>query len=182
MAFRCVCYQYRLVKQQTLKEKRICIKLCFNVEKQAYETHEMLIQAFREWPWIEHKPLNGIQISKAAKLWLRIVNICQVGQIKTWKYFMKSSTRVVNCEQVFVTLPKPRNVSFAPSIYQSGAKIMFKKKKTRDVFFVMGTYTHFARFLKREKWEEMNRTGGKIEVIKNYEIFGLKISASVISH
>jgi len=52
----------------------------------------------------------------------------------------------------------------------------------RDVYFDIETYINISWFLKREKWEEMNRTRENIEAVKNYEVFGLKISASVTNH
>jgi hypothetical protein len=52
----------------------------------------------------------------------------------------------------------------------------------RNVCFDIGTYINFSWFLTREKWEEMIGTGENIAVMKNYDIFGLQISASAIKH
>jgi hypothetical protein len=48
-------------------------------------------------PCVGHKPLNGIQVSKVAKLQSRILTLqvaqCQFGWIKMWKKPVKSYMR-----------------------------------------------------------------------------------------
>jgi hypothetical protein len=53
----------------------MCIKLCFNLEKTGSQTYELLKKAFMIMPHVKPKPLKGIQVSKVAKLQLRIWNI-----------------------------------------------------------------------------------------------------------
>jgi len=50
-----------------LKEQRICIRLCCNLGKLASETYKMFQKAFEAFvtmPWVDHKPLNGMHVSK----------------------------------------------------------------------------------------------------------------------
>jgi hypothetical protein len=51
-------------------------------QKTASETYEMLQKTFCDEAQVEHKPLNGIHVSKLVTLWLGILNVqvihCQV--------------------------------------------------------------------------------------------------------
>jgi hypothetical protein len=77
----------------------------------------MLKNYFVMAPWIEHKPLSGIHISKVAKIKLRILNICIAhSQVRLtysymWKKCVKSSIRTDSLRlTVFVTFQTHRKV------------------------------------------------------------------------
>ena len=53
----------------------MCIKFCFNLEKTVSQTYELLKKPFVIMPCVKLKPLKGTQVSKVAKLQLRIWNI-----------------------------------------------------------------------------------------------------------
>ena len=58
-----------------LKEYRMCITFCFNLEKTGSKTYELLKKALVIMTCVKPKPLKGIQVSKVAELQLRIWNI-----------------------------------------------------------------------------------------------------------
>ena len=53
----------------------MCIKFCFNLEKTDCQTYELLKKPFVIMPRVKLKPLKGTEVSKEAKLQLRIWNI-----------------------------------------------------------------------------------------------------------
>jgi len=58
-----------------LKEKEICNKCCFNLEKPASETYEVLQKAFYGDATSRTQPLNDIYILELAVHGLRIWNV-----------------------------------------------------------------------------------------------------------
>lgn len=71
-----------------LKEKGICNKCCFNLEKPASESYEALQKAFYGDAMSRTQPLNGIYILELAVHGLRVWNVqiihCQDWLMKMW--------------------------------------------------------------------------------------------------